>query len=64
MNWSPKGIPTIVIHHISPITKAVLASSHPNRMIQMKFKRKLPTPPENSIARPNGHRISQANFMH
>lgn len=57
-------MPTIVMHQIKPMTNAVVASSHPKKMIQRIFRRKLPAPPEYSIVRPKGHRINPANFMH
>ena len=53
----PSGMPMIVMHSATPVTRCPMASHQPNRMIQMMLPIREPIPAlrRGSIVRPNGH---------
>ena len=54
---SPSGMPMIVMHSATPVTRCTSASSQPNKMIQMMLPISEPTPASSrgTVVRPNGH---------
>jgi len=60
----PNGMPTIVIHQISPNTQEMTANSHPKTRIQRTFRRKLVVQFANITFLPNGQITREVNLKH
>lgn len=57
-------MPIMVIHHSSPNTQDVIASSQPKINTQRIFSKKLPMLLEKSTSLPKGQNINEANLKH
>ena len=63
-NWSPNGIPTIVMHQRHPKSKFSNAIGIPKKIIHITLAIKDGTPPPYSISFPNGANDIDANLKH